>query len=620
MFSYDHNHPVYRFVIWSAASWPMILDTEVTIFAREFQMKYDFSYPRVGGVDPCSSLLDKELADMKAELDRNPYGFTFEVDWAGYIPGDRVDHYPYPRFIYSPPSGKGDNVTYCGEKEEGGPWPDCNPERYNVDGPVERLLTKGVSRIVMVDLTVGGVRFSKTFDVVHMTKTALNKWNAEHGTSIPLVWINDYSSLMERSYPTEPEGWTRSLGPVTKDSHVLLSGSPNPIAEDPELAQLHVEGIEAAMSSQVPDSKTGVILINHQVLKHNEVSDQVFDPKTSDTLIVNKNIKSQLLERHPEMDPDNIVGAFVGIEKLNPENGLVENSREMRGERVGCAYLYQSGEQMPGGSWGYRYWDALTYLKNRGAKHIVIAFPQVSTDSVLNLIEVPNQFGKEIGTKTWAKWGTWDYATYPGVGHPFADYWGNWVNTDCGGVPCCFEMGGCADGRPYPPPRQTPVDTKMNQFDPSLAYDLSDYGHLGYDPAKGPPDPNAPVQDQYTGTWDMWTPPNDDPRVGKFLARHVLSAISSPMVYITNDEFEGVKAGQSVTFEARVVTGTPPYAYGWSLKKEGATDWNPVGEDRATWTWTPVAREAGGYDVKCETTDADGGTGEVTWRSFDVVS
>jgi hypothetical protein len=331
MFSYDHNHPVYRFVIWSAASWPMILDTEVTIFAREFQMKYDFSYPRVGGVDPCSSLLDKELADMKAELDRNPYGFTFEVDWAGYIPGDRVDHYPYPRFIYSPPSGKGDNVTYCGEKEEGGPWPDCNPERYNVDGPVERLLTKGVSRIVMVDLTVGGVRFSKTFDVVHMTKTALNKWNAEHGTSIPLVWINDYSSLMERSYPTEPEGWTRSLGPVTKDSHVLLSGSPNPIAEDPELAQLHVEGIEAAMSSQVPDSKTGVILINHQVLKHNEVSDQVFDPKTSDTLIVNKNIKSQLLERHPEMDPDNIVGAFVGIEKLNPENGLVENSREARG-------------------------------------------------------------------------------------------------------------------------------------------------------------------------------------------------------------------------------------------------------------------------------------------------
>jgi len=93
------------------------------------------------------------------------------------------------------------------------------------------------------------------------------------------------------------------------------------------------------------------------------------------------------------------------------------------------------------------------------------------------------------------------------VGHPFADYWGNWVFTECDGEDCCFTMGGCGDSRPYPPPRQTPMDEEMGAFDPSLGFDLSDYGHLGYDSALGPPDPNGPVQDQYTGTWAMWTLP-----------------------------------------------------------------------------------------------------------------
>ena len=55
----------------------------------------------------------------------------------------------------------------------------------------------------------------------------------------------------------------------------------------------------------------------------------------------------------------------------------------------------------PADEWGYRYWDALEYLKNRGVKHIVIGFAQIVADSVLNLVEIQNQIGKEIGTKTW---------------------------------------------------------------------------------------------------------------------------------------------------------------------------------------------------------------------------
>lgn len=56
----------------------------------------------------------------------------------------------------------------------------------------------------------------------------------------------------------------------------------------------------------------------------------------------------------------------------------------------------------------------------------------------------------------------------------------------------------------------------------------------------GLPDPNGPVQDQYTGTWALYTPPSDDPRVGQMLARHVLNAAVNPIVYITNGEIEKV--------------------------------------------------------------------------------
>jgi hypothetical protein len=566
---------------------------------------------------------------------------------------------------------KRDPVTYCGEQEESGPWSNCNPDRYDVDGPVERLMNKGVAQIIMVDLTVGGVRFSKTYDVLQMTRRALAAWEAAqaaaanpvisvpnrigviyivHGgfttynpqylwdasvnmfsydpnhpvfnlylfnknlwnqilkseqaekelkkyafsygrlggidpfqgitdrqlealrteleaqgaaygfefevdwscwmcgdvpdhyayprylynppedkqcitavptPTTPLTWVNDHTDLMGRSYPADPDCWTKSLGAAETDRHATLDTGPNPIAADMTLALLQAEAVEAGLSSAVPDNATGVILLNHAINDNN----QAFDPKIDDTLVLNKNIKSTLLQRHPDLQAENIVGAYMGIKELNPENDLVERTRPMRGEDLGNAWLYESDRQLPGDEWGYRYWDALEYLKNKGVKHIVIGFPQIISDSVLNLVEVHNQIAKEIGYRTWLGWGTADFESfYPGTGHPFADYWGIWVDTECGAEECCFAMGGCSDGRPYPPPRQTRENSKRGDMDPSLAFDISEYGHLGYDPALGPPDPNGPVQDQYTGTWAMYRPPNDDPRVGQLLAAQVLES------------------------------------------------------------------------------------------------
>ena len=85
-----------------------------------------------------------------------------------------------------------------------------------------------------------------------------------------------------------------------------------------------------------------------------------------------------------------------------------------------------------------------------------------------------------------------------------------------------FVMGGCDDGRPYPPSRQTTLDEAISNIDPSLAFDLSDYGHIGYDPELGPPNQDEPVQDQYSGTWEVAHQANGDPRVGKILAKHGL--------------------------------------------------------------------------------------------------
>jgi len=774
-FSFDHNHSVYKFVSWNPANWSMVLDTDTTDFALKYIKLFQFEFERIGGSDPFNSLSANQLQDMKDALDANPYGLTFEVDWAGFQCADHPENYPYPRFIYYGPDGpdEGYNCDYCGEQEKNDVvlnfqlgtsafnvgstlsgqtsgatalidevtlhsgdwstedaagflalsyvsgsfedsetiiddgtipgsaaaigtthWEGCDPERFNVDGPVERLLNLGVSRIIAVDWMMGGPRYSKNYDVVEKIKRVIDDWNAANGTSIPdPVWVNDYSSLMLRSYPTEPEGWTAYMfTPPEEDSHVLLNSGPNPIVSDPELTSMYLEAIEAAMSPAVSDADTGVIFVDHSLhAEHN----QYFDPKINDSLILHKKIKEQLLSDHPGMDPDNIIGAWLGKQEINPENGLLEHTREMRGEVYGKAWLYESDQKLPGDEWGYRAWDGFEYLKNRGVQHIVIVNVHLATQSALDLVEMPNQIGREIGIKNWLKWGSWDYTRYPGVGHPFADYWGMWLYTDCGewelnydtgtaaftgaatltgqtsgatGLikwtsgsvtagtltlmevsgtfedgevitdskggsalvngsaavtskpECCFEMGGCGDPlRPYPPPRQTPLNRARNDLDPSLAYDMSEYGHVGYDPGLGPPDPNNPVQDQYTGTWELFTPLSDDPRVGQLLARHVLNAAVNPLVYITNGNLRGIDLGVNVTFEAHLTGGgTPAYTYEWSIKEEGDSSWSIVGGNNATWTWTPGSGEEGTYDIRCSVTDSQAHAGEVIWEDFAV--
>ena len=249
---------------------------------------------------PFIVISDKQLADMKATLDKNDHGLTFEVDYACWMAADRIDHYPFPRFIYNGPEGTLNKCTYCGQDDPDGPWSGCKPDRYDVDGPVERLLKKGVSRIIMIDMTVGGVRFYKSFDVVQMTKRVLSNWNEQNHTSIPLIWINDSANFMEQAYPKDPEDWTPILGEPATIEKVSLSEHPNPVVVDPVLSEIHADGIEARMSKSVADSETGILLFNHGLFVPER---KFFDPKIDDTTLLNKNIKALLLKRHPEMDP-----------------------------------------------------------------------------------------------------------------------------------------------------------------------------------------------------------------------------------------------------------------------------------------------------------------------------
>ena len=533
IFSYDPNSFVYQKVIWEPSAWPMILRVGN---APKERGKYDFEFARIGGRDPAMDLSRAQLADMAAALKESEaeLGVRFITDYMNWI-GD-IGHMAHPRNIYLPRVAGGTPVSYCGEQGASGDvWPECDPQRYDTEGTIDRMLSAGVEKILVIDLTTSGVRFFKSYDAIRLSRRVIAEHNALNGTNVTLHWLNDPADLMRDSYPDLPTGWTASLGEPERDPKISLDERPNPVSSDPEFALLQAEGIEAKLNPDVSASKTGVMLINHATRAHN----QLFDPKIDDTLILNSNIRDTLLRRNPGLRDANIVGAWMGIKEENsaikprpPSFSRLERTRRMRGENLGHAYLYETDEQMPTGQWGYLYWDALEYLKNQGVEHIVVAFPQITVDSVLNLVELPNQIAKEIGYRNWLHIDELDFTSYPEVGHPFADYWGIWVEQECPvqgtdrTAACCFEMGGCADGRPYPPPRLAPPDKARSDLDASLAYDVSEYGHLGYDPDQGPPNPGQPVQEQYRGSWATWMPPNDNPRVGKFLARHVKTYVT----------------------------------------------------------------------------------------------
>jgi len=533
IFSYDKNSPVYQRILWNPDYWSQFYGFGN---ATKEIGKYSFEYERIGGVDPypkSKAELTQHLVELMNAYE-NKYEMDFIVDKMSWLSPEIVE-LANPRRLYYPGTEDGSILAYCGKGDDS--WLDCNPDRYDIDGPIERLLKIGVERFIMVDLTTAGARFSKTFDVYTVAKQVIDKHNQATGENVVIEWVNDPDNLMVKSYPQDASGWTRSKGKPEINPIIAISDFPNPVIEDLKLAKFQVEGIASQFNENVSLKDTGVLMINHGIRN----GDEVFDPKINDTLTLNKNIKNLLLQNFPELKTQNILGGWFGEMVINqrvkpspPAFTQMERTREMRGENLGYIVLHDTDGSKPEGEWGYRYWEALDQLKKNKVKHIVVVFPQIMENSVLNLVEVPNQIAKEIGYKNWLHFDTLDFDTYPEYGHPFADYWGIWVSTSCASPSntnqseqCCLTMGGCSTGQSYPPPRQAKLNERRNDLDPSLAYDVSEFGHLGYRSELGAPNLSQSVQDQYSGTWSMWKVTEDHHALAKFLADKVIEHIES---------------------------------------------------------------------------------------------
>ena len=533
IFSYDKNSPVYQRILWNPDYWSQFYGFGN---ATKEIGKYSFEYERIGGVDPypkSKAELTQHLVELMNAYE-NKYEMDFIVDKMSWLSPEIVE-LANPRRLYYPGTEDGSILAYCGKGDDS--WLDCNPDRYDIDGPIERLLKIGVERFIMVDLTTAGARFSKTFDVYTVAKQVIDKHNQATGENVVIEWVNDPDNLMVKSYPQDASGWTRSKGKPEINPIIAISDFPNPVIEDLKLAKFQVEGIASQFNENVSLKDTGVLMINHGIRN----GDEVFDPKINDTLTLNKNIKNLLLQNFPELKTQNILGGWFGEMVINqrvkpspPAFTQMERTREMRGENLGYIVLHDTDGSKPEGEWGYRYWEALDQLKKNKVKHIVVVFPQIMENSVLNLVEVPNQIAKEVGYKNWLQFDTLDFDTYPEYGHPFADYWGIWVSTSCASPSntnqseqCCLTMGGCSTGQSYPPPRQAKLNERRNDLDPSLAYDVSEFGHLGYRSELGAPNLSQPVQDQYSGTWSMWKVTEDHHALAKFLADKVIEHIES---------------------------------------------------------------------------------------------
>ena len=533
IFSYDKNSPVYQRILWNPDYWSQFYGFGN---ATKEIGKYSFEYERIGGVDPypkSKAELTQHLVELMNAYE-NKYEMDFIVDKMSWLSPEIVE-LANPRRLYYPGTEDGSILAYCGKGDDS--WLDCNPDRYDIDGPIERLLKIGVERFIMVDLTTAGARFSKTFDVYTVAKQVIDKHNQATGENVVIEWVNDPDNLMVKSYPQDASGWTRSKGKPEINPIIAISDFPNPVIEDLKLAKFQVEGIASQFNENVSLKDTGVLMINHGIRN----GDEPFDPKINDTLTLNKNIKNLLLQNFPELKTQNILGGWFGEMVINqrvkpspPAFTQMERTREMRGENLGYIVLHDTDGSKPEGEWGYRYWEALDQLKKNKVKHIVVVFPQIMENSVLNLVEVPNQIAKEIGYKNWLHFDTLDFDTYPEYGHPFADYWGIWVSTSCASPSdtnqseqCCLTMGGCSTGQSYPPPRQAKLNERRNDLDPSLAYDVSEFGHLGYRSELGAPNLSQSVQDQYSGTWSMWKVTEDHHALAKFLADKVVEHIES---------------------------------------------------------------------------------------------
>jgi hypothetical protein len=540
MAAYDEHSLLYREMIWNPAQWSKVLglhDPQSAQATLPYYRRAMFMMSRVGGWDPTPAVTAAQAARLGQVLAARGRSRGLEIitDWASWIAGTtEVRHLPYPRFIYDRAGQAPAAVTYCGSLTDGGRppdsrWPGCDPKRYDVDGPVERLLAAGAEVLLLIDTTVGGVRFSKTHDVLRFARLARDATLRGTGRTVPLLWVNDPTGLLDESYPTSPANWTRSLGPPVADRVVPLAGRGNPVTDDPAYARIVAEGILGAFNPEVPAADTGILLFNHGIHPGSEV----FDPKIDDTVVVMENLRRVMVERAPGLKPERVLGGWMGVAEQGPK--FVERNRAMRGEDIGHAFLYESAQRMPAAPWGGRYWEALDQLRAAGVRHIVVVFPHVIVSASPAVVDLPNQIAKEIGYRSFHPSNELTEPRWPGFGNPFADRWPVTAPRLChidgpqsGLRECCYRLGGCGPDSPYPERRQTPMDRPISAFDPALTYDIPAFGHLGYRAEGGAPDNDRPVQSQYRGTWSLWAPMDDDPRLADYLADKVLAAIPGP--------------------------------------------------------------------------------------------
>ncbi len=313
IFAYDPHSTVYKQVIWNPKIWPRMLSFGN---APKEKGKYSFEHRRIGRPDPANSLTRLRYQHLRDSLERREaeLGVDFVVDYASWLAIEDPSHHVYPRWLYHPGVTGGTPLTYCGSTADGGigpnnQWPGCDPERYDTDGSIERLLDQDVDEIVVIDMTVSGVRFFKSWDAVNLARQVVANYNAANNKRVALWWANDPTDLMTESYPRDPAGWTLSLGPPKRDRSIPLDGRPNPVSADPRLANFHVDGIAARFADDIDPAATGVMLVNHATRNHN----QHFDPKIDDTVILNQNIKRALLARYPTMSSEilSVVGWAV---------------------------------------------------------------------------------------------------------------------------------------------------------------------------------------------------------------------------------------------------------------------------------------------------------------------
>jgi hypothetical protein len=154
-FQYDPNNFIFQRIIWNPKAWPSVVksdDSQDYANASSQFIKYSFQNKRVGGVDPAPDITDRQFEEMTRRLDAmgKERGIEFVTDIAHWLGSQTYIHrLPWPRYLYGPQVAKGKALTYCGSEADGGPWKHCNPERYNIDGPGERLLKRGAEEIIM---------------------------------------------------------------------------------------------------------------------------------------------------------------------------------------------------------------------------------------------------------------------------------------------------------------------------------------------------------------------------------------------------------------------------------------------------------------------------------------